>query len=182
LYGSYQPWIVMNGAVPDWYTGFLEGALRLGPPFELVIFGHPIPPVFWPGFVLPLIAFAFLVAWPFIEARVTGDTAAHDVLDAPTQMPLRVGVGAALIFEGVLLTFAAGDDQTAATFGFRVETLVWVYRILFVAGPVIVGFLAARIASERRAALQDSAVYPSDVTTLVRNSEGGFDEEEPQPI
>lgn len=182
-YGAYRPWIVMNGAVPDWYTGFLEGALRLGPPWELRVFGHPIPPVFWPGLVMPLLVYVVLVCWPFIEARLTGDRAEHDVLDLPTQAPLRMGVGAALIFEGIVLTIAAGDDQTAATLHVQLPALVWTYRILFLIGPFVAGILAARIARERRARIGDEVRYPSaDVVTLVRNDQGGFEEEEPQPV
>lgn len=182
-YGVYQPWVVMNGAVPDWYTGFLEGALRIGPPLEPRIFGHPIPPVFWPGVLMPLVVYLVLLCWPFIEARLTGDRAEHNILDLPTQAPLRMGVGAALIFEGILLTVAAGDDQTAARLHLHLETLVWVYRILFVVGPIAVGLLASHMAVQRRARVQDAGEYLSpDVTTLVRNAEGGFEEEEPQPV
>jgi ubiquinol-cytochrome c reductase cytochrome b subunit len=180
-YGPYHPWIATNGAVPDWYTAFLEGALRLGPATEIKIFGHPIPPVFWPGLVLPLLVFLFLLAWPFIEQRITRDLAWHDVLDTPTQVPLRVGVGTALIFDGLLLTLAAADDQTSAALHLRLETLVWVYRVLLLVGPFIAGALAARIAAELRARIRESAVYPSDATTIVRNEQGGFEEEEPQP-
>ncbi len=180
-YGPYKPWIVMNGAVPDWYTAFLEGALRLGPATEITLFGHPIPPVFWPGLVLPTVTFLFLLVWPFVEQRITRDRDWHDVLDAPTQLPLRVGVGTALIFDGVLLTLAAADDQTSAALHLRLETLVWVYRVLLLVGPLVAGFLAAHIASEMRARIHESAVYPSDATTIVRNAQGGFEEEEPQP-
>jgi ubiquinol-cytochrome c reductase cytochrome b subunit len=179
-YGPYRSWIVMNGAVPDWYAAFLEGALRLGPATEFRLAGHPIPPVFWPGLVLPSVTFAFLMAWPFIEARLTGDRAAHDVLQSPAQVPLRVGVGAALIFEGLLLTIAAGDDQTAATLHVRLDTLVWLYRIALLAGPVVVGFLAARIAAELRARVPASGSAPPDAVMLVRNAQGGFEEEEPE--
>jgi ubiquinol-cytochrome c reductase cytochrome b subunit len=181
VYGPYQPWVVMNGAVPDWYAAFLEGSLRLGPATQLVVFRHPIPPVFWPGVVLPGVTFAFLLLWPFIEPRLTGDRAAHDVLDTPTQVPLRVAVGTALIFDGAVLTLAAADDQTATALHIRLESLVWAYRVLLVAGPLIAGALAGRIASEMRARIRESTVYPSDATTLVRNEDGGFDEEEPQP-
>jgi len=180
-FGPYQPWIAANGSVPDWYTAFLEGALRLGPATEIHIFGHPIPPVFWPGVVLPAIAFVILFLWPFIEKRLTRDDATHDVLDAPTQVPWRMAVGAAFIFEGLLLTLAAADDQTAYTLHLRLETLVWAYRILFLIGPLIVGAIAFAIARERRSRIEESTRYPSEVTTLVRNAEGGFDEEEPQP-
>jgi ubiquinol-cytochrome c reductase cytochrome b subunit len=180
-YGLYHPWIVMDGAVPDWYTAFLEGALRLGPATEISILGHPIPPVFWPGVVLPGLTFTFLLCWPFIEQKLTGDTASHDVLDLPTQAPWRVAVGSALIFDGILLTLAAADDQTAAALHLRLETLVWIYRILLFAGPLVAGIIAARIAREMRARVREEVEYPSDVTTLVRNADGGFDEEEPQP-
>jgi ubiquinol-cytochrome c reductase cytochrome b subunit len=179
-YGLYRPWIVMNGAVPDWYAAFLEGALRLGPATEFRIAGHPIPPVFWPGLVLPSLTFVFLLLWPFIEARLTGDRASHDVLQRTSAVPLRVGVGAALIFDGLLLTIAAGDDQTAATLHVRLDTLVWIYRIALFAGPVVVGVLAARIAAEMRARVPAGGEPPPDAVLLVRNAHGGYEEEEPQ--
>jgi ubiquinol-cytochrome c reductase cytochrome b subunit len=179
-YGLYHTWIVMNGAVPDWYAAFLEGALRLGPATEITIAGHPIPPVFWPGLVLPSVTFLFLLLWPFIEARLTGDREAHDVLDRPSRVPLRAGVGAALIFDGLLLTIAAGDDQTAATLHVSLDRLVWIYRIALFAGPVIVGVLVARIAAEMRARVADGSRVAPDVVLLVRNAQGGYEEEEPQ--
>jgi ubiquinol-cytochrome c reductase cytochrome b subunit len=178
-YGEYRTWIVMNGAVPDWYAAFLEGALRLGPATEFVIAGHPIPPVFWPGLVLPTLTFTFLLLWPFIEARVTRDHAAHDVLQSPVAVPLRVGVGAALIFEGLLLTIAAGDDQTAATLHVSLDRLVWIYRIALLGGPFAVGALAARIAVEMRARASGGET-PPDAVELVRNAAGGYAEEKPQ--
>ena len=73
---------------------------------------------------------------------------------------------------------AAGDP---AALHVRLESLVWAYRILLFAGPVAAGLIAARIGREMRARIAESEVYPSDATTLVRNAEGGFDEEEPQP-
>lgn len=32
LWGPYEPFAVTTGAQPDWYEGWLEGALRLFPP------------------------------------------------------------------------------------------------------------------------------------------------------
>jgi ubiquinol-cytochrome c reductase cytochrome b subunit len=136
--------------------------------------------VFWPGLVLPSVTFLFLLLWPFIEARLTGDRAPHDVLEKPTQVPLRVGVGAALIFEGLLLTIAAGDDQTAATLHVRLDTLVWLYRSALLLGPIVVGLLAARIAMDVRARAAEGAEPPPDAVMLVRNAHGGYEEEEPQ--
>ena len=38
-WGPYEPWLGTNGAQPDWYLGWLIGALRLMPPLEIVIGG-----------------------------------------------------------------------------------------------------------------------------------------------
>lgn len=179
-YGPYKTWIVAQPAVPDWYAAFLEGALRIGPAAEWRFWGHPIPPVFWPGLLLPLVTFAVLLFWPFIDKAITRDTASHDVLELPTQQPWRVGVGAAFIFEGILLTIIAGDDQLAADLHVNLYTLVWVYRVLFVVGPLVVGWIAALTAAQLRARINESLVYKTHATTLVRNEQGGFEEEEPQ--
>ena len=37
LYGPYDPTEVSAGAQPDWYLGFLEGALRLMPSWEATV-------------------------------------------------------------------------------------------------------------------------------------------------
>ncbi len=55
-------------AQPDWYVGWLEGALRLGLPIEPVIFGITIPAPFVPGIVLPGAVISRMLFWPFIEA------------------------------------------------------------------------------------------------------------------
>ncbi len=49
LYGPFQPAAVSAGSQPDWYIGWLEGALRLMPPWELRLGGFEIPNPFFPG-------------------------------------------------------------------------------------------------------------------------------------
>ena len=48
-YGPYQPWLGTNGVQPDWYMGWLIGALRLMPNFEPTLFGRTIPNPFFGG-------------------------------------------------------------------------------------------------------------------------------------
>jgi len=67
-YGHYGPMDVTSLAQPDWYIGFLEGSLRLFPPREYRGLGHDVPPVLWPGVVLPGLLFTLLAAYPFLEA------------------------------------------------------------------------------------------------------------------
>ena len=49
-WGPYHPYLSENGAQPDWYIGWLIGALRLMPNFEPAIGSHTIiPNPFWGG-------------------------------------------------------------------------------------------------------------------------------------
>ena len=51
--------------------------------WEIRAFGLEIPNPFFPGVLLPGLTFGLLYAWPFLEARVTGDHAEHHLLDRP---------------------------------------------------------------------------------------------------
>ena len=180
-YGAYHDWTVSNPAVPDWYAAFLDGALRLGPSFEPRIAGHPIPAIFWPGVLMPLVAFTAIIGWPWIDARLTGDREAHDVLVAPAFAPWRTGVGTSLIAAGVFLTLAASDDQQAMTLHVSVTSVVTFYRFMLPVGSIAAGLLAARIAGELQKRRRQSSREAEHVVALRRNAQGGFVEEEPQP-
>ena len=81
LYGPYVPYKVSYAVQPDWYMGWLDGALRIMPSWEIVIGGHMIPNAFFPAILLPGITFGVLQMWPFIEAKLTKDNAEHQLLD-----------------------------------------------------------------------------------------------------
>ncbi len=177
-YGRYHDWIVTNPAEPDWYAAFLDGALRLGPKTEIAIFGHPIPPVFWPGVILPLVASAIVFGWPWIDKRLTRDVAQHDVLVPATGAPWRVGAGAALLTAGFVLTLAASDDTQSLALHVPIDALVWFYRILFPVGSIAVGLLAAAIARGLGARKRLHGEETERVVVMRRNAQGGFDDEE----
>ena len=87
LYGPFQSSAVSAGSQPDWYIGWLEGALRLMPPWETRIGGFEVANPFFPGVLLPGITFMLLYAWPWIEARFTRDYEEHHLLDRPRDRP-----------------------------------------------------------------------------------------------
>ena len=64
-WGPFEPWLGTNGAQPDWYLGWLIGALRLMPSFDVTI-GHftLIPNPFWGGILFPLVVLGVLAAFP----------------------------------------------------------------------------------------------------------------------
>ena len=139
LYGPFEPALVTSPAQPDWYLGWIEGALRLFPNWELRGFGHEIPEPFFPAVLLPGITFALLYAWPFLERRFTKDRETHHLLDRPRDRPLRTAFGAAtLAFYGVLFA-AASNDLLAHWFGVDIAVVTWVFRVLVFVVPIVIG-------------------------------------------
>ena len=87
-WGPYETWLGTNGAQPDWYLGWLIGALRLMPPVEITAFGHAlVPNPFFGGVLFPGVVFGVLFLWPALERRCTGDRREHHLLDRPRDTP-----------------------------------------------------------------------------------------------
>ncbi len=172
-YGPYVAWQAISPAQPDWFLGWLEGALRIGPPFALQLFGHTIPPAFWPGALLPGLAFGVFFGWPWLERLVSRDAREHQLLDRARDAPLRTAVGTAVLAGFVVLTFA-GSDDVQATYGYvSVIGLTEIYRALAVAVPIVAGLLAYAIAR----GLPRGGPEQAERTRIVRNPRGGYDEE-----
>ncbi|HLI95632.1 MAG TPA: ubiquinol-cytochrome c reductase cytochrome b subunit [Candidatus Baltobacteraceae bacterium] len=178
IYGPYEGWNIASPAQPDWYVGWLDGALRLGPAFALHVFGHTVSPLFWSGILMPGLLFTALLAWPEIERAITRDNRQHNLDDMPYEKPWRLGLGIAVITFGTVLGFAASDDIQAKLFHVDVEHLMVFYRFMAVLAPPLFGAIAVRIGFELRARFE-SAPGQGQVrrATLRRNAEGGFDEE-----
>ncbi|WP_328558888.1 ubiquinol-cytochrome c reductase cytochrome b subunit [Streptomyces coelicoflavus] len=145
-YGPYRPDIISTGSQPDWYVGFLEGSLRLMPPFETAVAGHTVMwNVLVPAVLLPGALFAVLYAYPFFERWVTGDHEEHHLCDRPRDKPVRTGLGvAAIVFYGVLL-LAGGNDILAHTFHISLNLLTWIFRIALVVAPPLALIATKRI-------------------------------------
>ncbi|MBV8424210.1 MAG: cytochrome b, partial [Candidatus Eremiobacteraeota bacterium] len=112
-YGPYDPWTLASPAQPDWYIGWLEGALRLAPRWAVRFGNHSIGAPFWPGVVLPGIIFFVLYCWPLIENVFTRDRAEHELLQFPWQNPGRVAFGTWIATFMALLLGAGSDDVQA---------------------------------------------------------------------
>ncbi|MFE4956557.1 cytochrome bc complex cytochrome b subunit [Streptomyces sp. NPDC056653] len=145
-YGPYRADQVSGNAQPDWYVGFLEGALRLMPPWETNIAGHTIMwNVFIPTLVLPGVVFTALFLYPFFEEWVTGDRREHHLCDRPRNRPTRTGLGvAAIVFYAVLLV-AGGNDVVAFSFRVSIEVMTWILRIALIAAPLLAFALTKRL-------------------------------------
>jgi len=149
LWGPFHVGDATNGAQPDWYLGWLIGALRLMPSFDVTIGNYTlVPNPFWGGALFPLAVFGLLFAWPWLERRFTGDQAFHNLLDRPRDAPWRTAVGVAF-FTWVFVVFLAGaSDRVFIFLGISYGAQIWVYRVAFFVLPPLVLVLTHRICLE----------------------------------
>ena len=152
-WGPYEPALGTNGAQPDWYLGWLIGALRMMPPVELRFWGHTwVPNPFWGGVLFPTVVFATLYAIPWLDRRLRRDRSPHHLLDRPRDHPRRTALGAAF-FSFVALVFVTGAaDRMLVTFGMPYTTQIWIARGALLVVPPLVYLVTARICRELAAA------------------------------
>ena len=113
LWGPYHTYSATNGAQPDWYLGWLIGALRIAPGFDLTIGGYTLVPTrSGAAPLLPLAFFGFLYLWPWLDRRLTRDHGYHNLLERPRDVPLRTAIGYGLA-DLVFLVFLAGSADRA---------------------------------------------------------------------
>ena len=177
LYGPYratQAAAATSGSQPDWYMGWVDGALRIMPAWEIRAFGHTIANPFFPGVLMPGITFGVLYAWPFLERRFTRDTEPHNLLDRPRDAPLRTALGAAtLAFYGILL-LAGGNDILAGIFRIAPEVITNAFRVLILVVPLGVFFVTRSVC--RGLARDDlHPTEPPPGGRVVRTAAGGFE-------
>jgi ubiquinol-cytochrome c reductase cytochrome b subunit len=161
LYGPYDVFEVSSGSQADWYFLWLQGALRLMPGVSLHLGPYTVANQFFPGVLYPGVVFAILYAWPFLEARITGDRGEHHLLDRPRDRPARTALGAAAISGFVVLLLAGSDDVFVTEFNWSIVTVRNVERVLFIVLPPIVGLLVWKIARD----LARAEPLDADVTT-----------------
>jgi ubiquinol-cytochrome c reductase cytochrome b subunit len=149
LWGPFHTYVSTNGAQPDWYLGWLIGALRLVPGWDFTIGGYTVVPnPFWGGVAFPLIVIGFLYFWPWIERRMTGDTGFHNVLDRPRDAPRRTAVGIAMATLVFVVLLAGSADRVTVLFGISYDAQLWLYRVLVFVGPLVAGLVTYRVCVE----------------------------------
>ena len=178
VHGPYEPNATTAGAQPDWYMGFPDGALRLLPGFmEFETFGFTWA---WPVIVGALMVipafYGGMIAYPFIEAWVTGDKREHHLLDRPRNAPTRTALGmAALTLYGVLM-FAASNDIIAIKFGMSINDITQILRVLTFVGPVIAFWATRRICLSLQRHDRDLVLHGRETGRIQRGAGGDFHE------
>jgi ubiquinol-cytochrome c reductase cytochrome b subunit len=176
-YGPYRADIISTGSQPDWYVGFLEGSLRLMPPFETAVAGHTVMwNVLVPAVLLPGVLFTVLYAYPFFERWVTGDHEEHHLCDRPRDKPVRTGLGvAAIVFYAVLL-LAGGNDIIAHTFDVSLNLLTWVFRVCLVVLPPVAFMVTKRVCLAMQESERERLAEGEETGELRQTLAGGYAE------
>jgi ubiquinol-cytochrome c reductase cytochrome b subunit len=174
-WGPYHPYLSESGAQPDWYIGWLIGALRLMPNLEPAIGSHTIiPNPFWGGALFPLVVFGVMFAWPSIERRVTGDRLRHDLLERPRDRPIRTAIGAAFL-SWVVIIFAIGSTDRLflrLDISYKAQIHFWRFGVWVI--PLLVFFLTRSACRS----LQGSGAHPLRAwqgTVVARRADGSIE-------
>jgi len=139
LYGPFAPSAVSTAAQPDWYLGWIEGALRIMPPVYLHLGPYNVSELFWPAIALPTITFGLLFLWPLLEQRMTHDHREHHILDRPSERPVRTALGVVVLTFYAVLLLAGGQDIWAQQLDVSLSAVLWTFRVLVFVLPVVFG-------------------------------------------
>ncbi|MBM6546193.1 ubiquinol-cytochrome c reductase cytochrome b subunit [Janibacter sp. YIM B02568] len=178
VHGPYMPNATTAGAQPDWYMLFPDGALRLLPGWmEFTTFGWTwaFPVIIGSLLVIPLF-YGGMIAYPFVEAWVTGDKREHHLLDRPRNRPTRTALGVAAFTLWLVLTLAASNDIMAIKFHMSINDITNMLRVLTFAGPILAFWATKRICLSLQRHDREMVLHGRESGRIVRGPGGDFHE------
>ncbi len=186
-YGPYDPSPVSAGTQPDWYIGWVDGALRLMPGWLFNIpmeWNIPFPwgvntlsfNVLAPALIPAGIVFTLLFAYPWIERWVTRDNREHHVLDRPRNAPTRTAIGMAGFIFYCVMWAAASSDLIATHFQVSLNDVTYWLRVLFFVGPILGFIISKRVSLALQRKDREIALHGRETGRIVRLPHGEFQE------
>ncbi|MHB1538744.1 MAG: cytochrome bc1 complex cytochrome b subunit [Solirubrobacteraceae bacterium] len=177
LYGPYHPYVGTNGAQPDWYLGWLIGALRIMPKLEISFLGHTlVPNPFWGGVLFPGAIFGFLYLLPWLDRRfISQDARRHDLLERPRDNPTRTAILASVLAIVAVVFLAGASDRLYYQFDFGYEGDIWFFRAAFFVVPAAV-YLFTRWACNELRRVEAHPLRAWTGSVVARNESGGVEQ------
>ena len=175
LFGPYVPNQVSAGSQPDWYMGFLDGAVRLMPNWELYLFDHTLSlNLMIPAMILPTIMIGVVIAYPWIEKFATRDNAEHHLLDRPRNVPTRTALGAAFLAFYLVLFIESGNDLIATAFHLSINQVTVALRVGVFVIPALVFWSTKRLALSLQRRDIDRLMHGNETGKVLRLPHGEF--------
>jgi len=174
VYGPYDPSPIGAGAQPDFYMGFLDGAVRITPGWlEFTAFGYTISPnIFLPTLVLPGLIVTPALLYPWIEQWVTGDKREHHLLDRPRNAPTRTGLGVMAITLYVLLWISGGNDIVATHMHLSINDITHFLRGAVFILPPLAYVITKRICLGLQRKDREKVLHGRETGRVFRTEEG----------
>jgi len=144
-FGPYAPGNISAGTQPDWYVLFSDGMLRIFPAWDITIGDYSIPSAFWASPVFLPAVYVLAGAYPWIERRLTGDRAAHNLLQRPRDAPVRTSLGVMAVAFYVVLALSATNDWIAYFFSVSLNATTWAGRIGVLVLPPLAYWVSYRV-------------------------------------
>ncbi|MFN8076263.1 MAG: ubiquinol-cytochrome c reductase cytochrome b subunit [Kineosporiaceae bacterium] len=175
-YGPYDPSPVTAGSQPDWYMGWLDGAVRLTPGFlEVTIGGFTLSGnIILPALIVPGLVTIPMMLYPWIEAFATGDRREHHLLDRPRNNPTRTGLGVMAISFYVLLWISGGNDIMATHLHLSINDITHSLRVLVFVLPPLLFVLTKRICLGLQRADREKVLHGTESGRLFRTETGEY--------
>ena len=177
VFGPYNPAEITAGSQPDWYMGFVEGAIRIMPNWEWHIGSTTWSwNVFLPGIGVMTLFFGIMAIYPFVEAWVTGDKREHHVLDRPRNNPTRTAFGVAAMTCYAMLWIGGGNDLVATQFHVSLNAVTYFLRVAVFVAPVIAFLVTKRICIGLQRSDTDRMLHGAESGVLDRAPSGKYSE------
>jgi ubiquinol-cytochrome c reductase cytochrome b subunit len=175
IFGPYTPDQVSAGTQPDWYIGWLDGALRLMPPLELTIFGYTLSlNVLVPSVVIPGLVMTVAAIYPWLEAWASGDKREHHIAERPRNAPTRTALGVMAITFYTVLWIAGGNDIIAVGFDVSINFMIWFLRISLIVLPAIAFVVTKRICLSLQRRDREKLLHGRETGRILRLPHGEF--------
>ncbi|TML14305.1 MAG: ubiquinol-cytochrome c reductase cytochrome b subunit [Actinobacteria bacterium] len=123
VFGPFDPAQVSAASQPDWYMGWLDGALRIMPGWETRLFGFEIPNPFFPG------------------AGLAG-------LNRPRQRPVRTAIGVATLTFYAICFLGGASDVISSTLHLSVNRVLITFRVALFFVPIVAAWVTYRLCRE----------------------------------
>ncbi len=174
-YGGYDPSPVSAGTQPDWYIGWLDGALRLAPTgIEFMIGDNTVSMNILLPLVVSLVFLALVALYPFFENWVTGDKREHHVLDRPRNAPVRTAIGAAGVTFYAVLWAGASTDLIATSFKMSLNQVLLAMQISLIILPFVAFIVTKRICLSLQRKDREIALHGRESGRIVRLPHGEY--------
>ncbi|MBU6144115.1 MAG: cytochrome bc complex cytochrome b subunit [Acidobacteria bacterium] len=174
-YGGYDPSPVSAGTQPDWYIGWLDGALRLAPShMEFMIGDFTVSMNILIPLAVSLLFLALVALYPFIENWITGDKREHHVLDRPRNAPVRTAIGAAGVMFYAILWAGASTDLIATQFKMSLNQVLTAMQISLIVLPIVSFIVTKRICLALQRKDREIALHGRETGRIVRLPHGEY--------